>query len=136
MTWADPLASPQELLPASQRKAEGYLCWWLKALTLVLSKSNGVEGQDSFYTGPVPYAQNRTQAKIPSVADHSKCLFLLLEMAEDPSRRICCRLCWKVAPVSQFGSSCRNVIGFFSVLSLNWILGWEWAPVVYGEDQW
>lgn len=47
-----------------------------KALTLVLSKSNWVGGQDSFYTRPVPHPQNRTHAKAPFVADHSEYLFL------------------------------------------------------------
>lgn len=40
---------PQQLLPASQRKAEGVFMLVAKALTLVLSKSNWAGGQDSVY---------------------------------------------------------------------------------------
>lgn len=79
---------PRQLLPASQGKAEGVFMLVAKALTVVLSKSNWVGGQDSFYTRPAPHPQNRTHTKAPFVVDHFKCLFLLLEMAEDASRLI------------------------------------------------
>lgn len=100
-TWADPLAVTSCIPGESWRGI-----WVTKALTWVLSKSNWVGGQDSVYTRPAPHPQNRTHAQAPFVADHSKRLFLLLEMAEEPSRLISCRLGWESARVSQLRSSC------------------------------